>query len=49
MKDFSKVKFKWTFRDYQQAVLDNSKKHLKDKKTRDTTKVISLKFINIYY
>ncbi len=32
MKDFSKVKFKWTFRDYQQAVLDNSKKHLKDKK-----------------
>lgn len=30
MKDFSKVSFKWTFRDYQQAVLDNSKKHLKD-------------------
>ena len=32
MKDFSKVKFKWTFRDYQQAVLDNSPKHLKDKR-----------------
>ena len=32
MKDFSKVKFKWTFRDYQQAVLDNSRIHLKDKK-----------------
>ena len=32
MKDFSKVKFKWTFRDYQQAVLDNSHKHLKDKR-----------------
>ncbi len=32
MKDFSKVKFKWTFRDYQQAVLDNSQKHLKDKR-----------------
>ncbi len=31
-KDFSKVKFKWSFRDYQQAVLDNSKKHLKDKR-----------------
>ncbi len=30
MKDFSKIKFKWTFRDYQQTVLDNSKKHLKD-------------------
>ncbi len=32
MKDFRKVKFKWTFRDYQQAVLDNSRIHLKDKK-----------------
>ncbi len=32
MKDFSNVKFKWTFRDYQQAVLDNSHKHLKDKR-----------------
>lgn len=32
MKNFSKVKFKWTFRDYQQAVLDNSQKHLKDKR-----------------
>ena len=32
MKDFSNVKFKWTFRDYQQAVLDNSQKHLKDKR-----------------
>ena len=32
MKDFSKVKFKWTFRDYQQAVPDNSQKHLKDKR-----------------
>jgi superfamily II DNA or RNA helicase len=32
MKDFSNVKFKWTFRDYQQAVLDNSPKHLKDKR-----------------
>jgi hypothetical protein len=32
MRDFSKVKFKWTFRDYQQAVLDNSQKHLKDKR-----------------
>ena len=31
-KDFSRVKFKWTFRDYQQTVLDNSKKHLKDKR-----------------
>ena len=31
-KDFSKVEFKWTFRDYQQAVLDNAKKHLKDKR-----------------
>jgi len=31
-KDFSKVKFKRTFRDYQQTVLDNSKKYLKDKK-----------------
>ena len=32
MKNFSSVKFKWTFRDYQQSVLDNSQKHLKDKK-----------------
>ncbi len=32
MKDFSKVKFKWTFRDYQQEVLDNSQNHLKDKR-----------------
>ncbi|MBQ3150962.1 MAG: DEAD/DEAH box helicase family protein [Clostridia bacterium] len=32
MKDFSKVRFKWTFRDYQQTVLDNSQKHLKDKR-----------------
>ncbi|MBR6514395.1 MAG: DEAD/DEAH box helicase family protein [Clostridia bacterium] len=32
VKSFDKVKFKWTFRDYQQAVLDNSKKHLKDKR-----------------
>ena len=30
MKDFSKIKFKWTFRDYQQSVLDNSGKYLKD-------------------
>lgn len=32
MKDFSKIRFRWTFRDYQQAVLDNSQKHLKDKR-----------------
>ncbi len=32
MKDFSLVKFKWTFRDYQQKVLDNADKHLKDRK-----------------
>lgn len=32
VKDFGKVKFKWTFRDYQQAVLDNAKNHLKDKR-----------------
>ena len=31
-KDFSRVKFKWSFRDYQQAILDNSKNHLKDKR-----------------
>lgn len=31
-KDFSLVKFKWSFRDYQQKVLDNANKHLKDKK-----------------
>lgn len=30
--DFSRTKFKWTFRDYQQAVLDNAKKHLKDRR-----------------
>ena len=32
MKDFSKISFKWTFRDYQQKVLDNSNKHLVDRK-----------------
>lgn len=32
MKDFSLIKFKWTFRDYQQKVLDNANKHLLDKK-----------------
>ena len=32
MKTFKNAKFKWTFRDYQQRVLDNSKKYLKDKK-----------------
>ncbi len=32
MKDFSLVKFKWTFRDYQQKVLDNADKHLQDRK-----------------
>ncbi|MBO5935609.1 MAG: DEAD/DEAH box helicase family protein [Clostridia bacterium] len=32
MKNFSKVRFKWTFRDYQQTVLNNAQKHLKDKK-----------------
>lgn len=32
MKDFSKISFKWTFRDYQQKVLDNANKHLLDKK-----------------
>lgn len=32
MKDFSRVNFKWTFRDYQQKVLDNANKHLLDKK-----------------
>ncbi len=32
MKDFSLIQFKWTFRDYQQAVLDNADKHLKDRK-----------------
>ena len=32
MKDFSKVNFKWTFRDYQQKVLDNAGGHLKDKR-----------------
>ena len=31
-KDFTKAKFKWTFRDYQQAVLDNADKHLKDRR-----------------
>ena len=32
MLDFQGIKFKWTFRDYQQKVLDNSIKFLKDKK-----------------
>lgn len=32
MNNFSKVRFKWTFRDYQQKVLDNADKHLKDRK-----------------
>ena len=32
MKDFSKVKFKGTFRHYQQNVLDNTLTHLKDGK-----------------
>ncbi len=32
MKDFSRVQFKWTFRDYQQKVLDNADRHLKDRK-----------------
>ena len=32
MKDFSGVKFKWEFREYQRRVLDNSSKYLKDKK-----------------
>lgn len=32
MKDFSKISFKWTFRDYQQKVLENSGMHLKDGK-----------------
>lgn len=30
MKNFDAVKFKWTFRNYQQSVLDNSAKFLKD-------------------
>ncbi len=30
MKTFEKAKFKWTFRSYQQNVLDNAQKHLKD-------------------
>lgn len=32
IKDFGRVNFKWTFRDYQKTVLDNSRKHLKDRK-----------------
>ncbi len=32
MPNFSQTKFKWTFRDYQQTILDHSQKHLKDKK-----------------
>jgi Rad3-related DNA helicase len=32
MKDFSKIKFNGTFREYQQRVIDNLPKHLKDKK-----------------
>ncbi|MBR6683254.1 MAG: DEAD/DEAH box helicase family protein [Firmicutes bacterium] len=32
MTDFRTTHFKWTFRDYQQAILDNAAKHLKDKK-----------------
>ena len=30
--DFKNINFKWRFRDYQQAVLDNADKHLKDGK-----------------
>ena len=44
MKDFSKVKFKWTFRDYQQVVLDNSRIHLKDKKIHITALVVLCPF-----
>lgn len=32
MADFSKTRFKWTFRSYQQSVLDNSARYLADKK-----------------
>lgn len=32
IKDFRLVRFKWTFRDYQKKVLDNSVRHLKDRK-----------------
>lgn len=32
MKDFSKISFRWTFRDYQQKVLDNAEMHLRDNK-----------------
>ena len=32
MKDFKNTKFKWTFRTYQQRVLDNTKKYLQNKK-----------------
>ena len=32
MKNFSKIKFQGTFRNYQQRVLDNSKKYLKNNK-----------------
>ena len=30
--DFKKINFKWQFRSYQQTVLDNADKHLKDGK-----------------
>ncbi len=30
MKSFKNAKFKWTFRDYQQSVVDNAQKHLAD-------------------
>ena len=30
MKTFDKVRFAWTFRTYQQAVLDKASSHLKD-------------------
>ena len=32
MKDFKGISFKWTFRDYQQRVLDNSQKFIADGK-----------------
>ena len=32
MKTFENIKFKWTFRDYQQKVLDGADKHIKDGK-----------------
>ena len=34
MKNFNDVSFKWTFRDYQQRVLDNTKKYLQNKKNK---------------